>query len=160
MRDRLWTEVCNIVQEAVTKTIPKEKNARQNNALQITEKRREAKGKGEYYQSDFDHLVMFMCKIISCVVERECLLWPVCSFGKALLTFSLLHFNGIKFLMSIIKWIDSHKGILSREETEKFSSDITWSQQIISVKSINTVYRKMKIHSRIENQKIVLGICV
>jgi len=31
----------------VTKTIPKEKNARQNNALQITEKRREAKGKGE-----------------------------------------------------------------------------------------------------------------
>ena len=48
MPEVLWTELHNIVREAVTKTIPKEKNARrQNNALQITEKRREAKGKGE-----------------------------------------------------------------------------------------------------------------
>ena len=45
-------EVRNIVQEAVMKTIPKEKkckNARwlSEEALQIAEKRREAKGKGE-----------------------------------------------------------------------------------------------------------------
>ena len=45
-------EVCNTVQEAVTKTIPKKKKFKKakwlsEEALQITEKRREAKGKGE-----------------------------------------------------------------------------------------------------------------
>ena len=47
-------EVCNIVQEAVikTKTIPKKKKCKKakwlsEGALQIAEKRREAKGKGE-----------------------------------------------------------------------------------------------------------------
>ena len=29
--EELWTEVCNLVQEAVIKTIPKEKNARRQN---------------------------------------------------------------------------------------------------------------------------------
>ena len=42
--------------------------------------------------SVIDHLVMSMCRVISCVVGRECLLWPVCSLGKALLPFALLHF--------------------------------------------------------------------
>lgn len=51
-----------------------------------------------------------------------------------------------------------HIKVSSREETEKFSPDITWSQRIISVKNINIVYREMKIHSRIENQEIVLDI--
>ena len=45
-------EVFNIVQEAVTKTIPKKKKCKKakqlsEEALQIAEKRREAKGKGE-----------------------------------------------------------------------------------------------------------------
>ena len=45
-------EVHNIVQEAVIKTIPKEKKCKKakwlpKEALQIAEKRREAKGKGE-----------------------------------------------------------------------------------------------------------------
>ena len=46
----------------------------------------------EYTQSDFnvDHLMMFMCRVFSCVVGRGCLLWPVCSLGKILL-FTLLH---------------------------------------------------------------------
>ena len=50
-------------------------------------------GYKEYNQSDFDidHLVMSMCSVFSCVVERGCLLWPVCSLGKTLLTFAL-HF--------------------------------------------------------------------
>ena len=43
-----WTEVCNTVQEAVTKTIPKKKKCKKpEEALQIAEKRREVKGKGE-----------------------------------------------------------------------------------------------------------------
>ena len=48
----------------------------------------------EYNQSDFsiDHLVMSMCRVVCCVVGRGCLLWPVCSLGKNLLVFPLLHF--------------------------------------------------------------------
>ena len=50
--EELRTEVCNIVQEAVIKTIPKKKKCNKakwlsEEALQIAEKRREAKGKGE-----------------------------------------------------------------------------------------------------------------
>ena len=50
MPEELWTEVCDIVQEAVIKTIPKKKKCNKakwlpEEALQIAEKRREAKGK-------------------------------------------------------------------------------------------------------------------
>ena len=51
MPEELWTEVCDIVQEAVIK-IPKKKKCKKakwlsKEALQVAEKRREAKGKGE-----------------------------------------------------------------------------------------------------------------
>ena len=50
--EELWTEVCDIVLEAGIKSIPMEKKCKKakwlsNKALQIAEKRREAKGKGE-----------------------------------------------------------------------------------------------------------------
>ena len=50
--EELWTEVCDIVQEAVIKTIPKKKKCKKakwlsENALQTAIKRREVKGKGE-----------------------------------------------------------------------------------------------------------------
>ena len=35
---------------------------------------------------------MSMCRVFSCVVGRGCLLWSVCSLGKTLLAFALLHF--------------------------------------------------------------------
>ena len=49
---RLWMEVRNVVQEAVIKTIPKKTKCKKakwlsEEALQIAEERREAKGKGE-----------------------------------------------------------------------------------------------------------------
>ena len=49
--EKLWMEAHNIVQEAVTKTIPKERKSKKakwlsEKALKISEKRREAKGKG------------------------------------------------------------------------------------------------------------------
>ena len=52
MPEELWTEVHDIVQEAVIKTIPKENKCKKakwlsEEGLQIAEKRREAKGKGE-----------------------------------------------------------------------------------------------------------------
>ena len=48
----LWMEVCDILQEAVIKTINKKKKCKKakwlsDEALQIAEKRRGAKGKGE-----------------------------------------------------------------------------------------------------------------
>ena len=50
--DELWMEVRDIVQETGIKTIPKKKKCKKakwlsEEALQIAEKRREAKGKGE-----------------------------------------------------------------------------------------------------------------
>ena len=50
--EKLWTEVCDTVQEAVMKTIPKKKKCKKakslsKEALQIAVKRKEVKGKGE-----------------------------------------------------------------------------------------------------------------
>ena len=50
--EKLWTEVCDIVQEAVFKTISEKKKCKKakwlsEEALQIAEKRRETKGKGQ-----------------------------------------------------------------------------------------------------------------
>ena len=52
-------EVCDTVQEAVIKTVPKKKKCKKSNrlseeALQIAEKRREAEGKGE--KERYSHL--------------------------------------------------------------------------------------------------------
>ena len=50
--DELWMEVCDTVQETRIKIIPKKKKCKKakwqsEEALQIAEKRREVKGKGE-----------------------------------------------------------------------------------------------------------------
>ena len=52
--EELWTEVHDIIQQAVIKTIPKKKKCKKakwlsEEALQVAEKRREAKGKGKIY---------------------------------------------------------------------------------------------------------------
>ena len=59
MPEDLWMEIPDIVQNAVIKTIPEKKNCKNakwlsDKALQIAEKRREAKGKGE--QERYTHL--------------------------------------------------------------------------------------------------------
>ena len=65
MPEELWTEVRNIVQKAVIKTIPKKKSKKakwlSEEALQIVEKRREVKGKGEkesyiYLNAEFQRI--------------------------------------------------------------------------------------------------------
>ena len=60
MPEEVWTEVCDIVQEAVIKTIPKKKKCKKakwlsEEALQIAEKRKEVKGKGE--KERYTHLI-------------------------------------------------------------------------------------------------------
>ena len=52
MPEELWMEVCDILQEAVIKAIPKKKKCKKakwlaEEALQIAVNRREAKGKGK-----------------------------------------------------------------------------------------------------------------
>ena len=66
MPEELWMEVCDIVWEAAVKTIPKKKKCKKakwlsEEALQIAEKRREAKGKGEkerhtYFNAEFQRI--------------------------------------------------------------------------------------------------------
>ena len=66
MPEELWTEVCNIVQEAVIKIIPKKKKCKRaqwlsEEALQVAVKRREAKGKEEkgrysYLNAEFQRI--------------------------------------------------------------------------------------------------------
>ena len=66
MPEELWMEVHNIVQEAVIKTIRKKKKSNKTKwlseeALQMTEKRRKVKGKGEkerytYLNAEFQRI--------------------------------------------------------------------------------------------------------
>ena len=60
VHEKIWTKVHYIVQEAVIKTIPKKKKCKKakwlsEEALQIAEKRREVKGKGE--KKRYTHLI-------------------------------------------------------------------------------------------------------
>ena len=59
VHDELWTEFHDIVQEIGIKTIPKKKKCKKakglpDEALQIAEKRRGAKGKGEKERYPFE----------------------------------------------------------------------------------------------------------
>ena len=59
MSEELWKKVHNIEQEAVIKTITKKKKCKKakwlfEEALQIAEKRRELKGKGEKERNPFE----------------------------------------------------------------------------------------------------------
>ena len=59
--DELWTEVCDTVQEAVIKTIPKKNKCKKakwlsEETLQIAEKRRKVKGKGKGEKKRYIHL--------------------------------------------------------------------------------------------------------
>ena len=64
--EELWTEVCNIVQEAVIKTIPKKKKCKKAKWLPketYNELRREVKGKGE--RERYTHLNVEFQRIAS-----------------------------------------------------------------------------------------------
>ena len=66
MSEELWMEVCDIVQEAMIKTIPKKKKCKEGKwlaeePLQIAMKRREVRGKGKkesytYLNADFQRI--------------------------------------------------------------------------------------------------------
>ena len=69
--EELWMKVYNMVQEAVTKTIPQKKKCKKANwlseeALQIAEKRRKAKGK----QKRERYTQMNECRVLENTKER------------------------------------------------------------------------------------------
>ena len=72
--EELWTEVHNIIQEAVIRTIPKKKKCNKakwlsEEALQIAKKRRHVKGKGE--NGRYTHLnTAFECRVPKSNKER------------------------------------------------------------------------------------------
>ena len=80
MPEELWTEVCDIVQEAVIKTIPKKKKCKKakwlfQEDLQIAEKR-EAKGKGEkerykHLNAEFQRIARRDKKLSSVINARK-----------------------------------------------------------------------------------------
>ena len=77
MPDELWTEVCDIVQETGSKTIPKKKKCKKakwlsEKALQIAVKRREMKSKGE--KERYTHLNAELQKIDVETLEKTIVL--------------------------------------------------------------------------------------
>ena len=81
--EELWMEVCDIVQDAVIKTIPKKKKCKKakclfEEALQIAEKRRETKGKGA--KERYTHLNAKFQRIAR--REKKTLLNDQCNIGK------------------------------------------------------------------------------
>ena len=85
--EELCTEVLNIVQETVTKTIPKKKKYKKakwlsEEAVQIAEKRREAEGKGEkkrytHLDAEFQRIARRdkPSSVISSKKKRETIEW-------------------------------------------------------------------------------------
>ena len=79
--EELWTEVCDIVQEAVIKTIPKKKKCKKakwlsEEAIQIVEKRREAKSKGKkerytHLNADFQRIARRDKKAFSMINAKK-----------------------------------------------------------------------------------------
>ena len=79
--EELWKGVCDTVQEAVIKNIPKKKKCRKTKrlseeALQIAEKRREAKGKVEkeiytHLNAEFQRLAGEIRKPSSVINEKK-----------------------------------------------------------------------------------------
>ena len=79
---------------------------------------------------------MSMCRVISCVVGRVYFLWPVCSFGKTLLAFALLHcFSSVQLLSCVrlfeTPWIAARQASLS----------VTNSRSSLRLTSIESVTR-------------------
>ena len=79
--EELWMEVCDIVQEAGIKTIPKKKKYRKakwlsEEALEIAKKRREVKGRGEkgiysHLNAEFQKQQGEIRKLFSVIIAKK-----------------------------------------------------------------------------------------
>ena len=91
------TEICNIVQELVIKTIPKKKKCKKakqlsKEALKIAEKRREAKGKGEkerytHLNAEFQRIareIRKLSSVINAQKQRKTIEWERLEISSSL----------------------------------------------------------------------------
>ena len=105
MPEELWMEVHDIVQEAVIKTIPKKKKCKKakwlsEEALQIAEKRSEAKGKGEkeryvYLNAEFQRIARRLKKTFlsdQCKEKRKTIEWERLEISSRKLEIPREHF--------------------------------------------------------------------
>ena len=105
MPEELWTEVHSIVQEVVIKTIPKKKKCKKakwlsEEVLQIAEKRREAKGKGEkerytHMNAEFQRIAKINNKAFlseHCKEKRKTIEWERLEISTRKLEISREHF--------------------------------------------------------------------
>ena len=89
MPEELWTEICDIVQEAVIKTIPKKKKCKKakwlsEEVLRIAETTRETKGKREkerytHLNAQFQRIARRDKKVF---LSNQCCTQYVSKFGK------------------------------------------------------------------------------
>ena len=104
MPEELWMKVCDIVQEAVIKTIPKKKQCKKakwlsEEGLQIAVKRREVKGKGE--KERYNHLnaefqrtgeIRKPSSVINAKKQREIIEWERLEISSRKLEIPREHF--------------------------------------------------------------------
>ena len=75
---------------------------------------------------------MPVCRVVSCVVWRVCLLWLVCSHGKTLLAFVLLHFvlqGQTCLLLQVSLWLPTfvfQSPIMTEKAMAPHSSTLVW----------------------------------
>ena len=94
----------------------------------------------EYNQPDFsiDYLVMFICRVFSCVAGGRCLLWSVYPLGKTLLAFALLHsvLQGLVCLLlqvffGFLKRKEHNNSVGKRKDAHFISDAIQWELYMI-----------------------------
>ena len=117
--EELWTKVRDIVQKAVTKTIPKKKKCKKakwlsEEALHIAEKRREAKGKGEkerytHFNAEFQRTARR---------DKKAFLSDQCK--------EIEEHNRMGKTIDVFKKIRDTKGTLLEKEMAIHSSTIAW----------------------------------
>ena len=119
MPEELWMEVCNIVQEAGIKTIPKRKKCKKakwlsEEALQIAVKRRKVKGKRE--KERYAHLNAELQKIAR--RDKKAFLSDQCK--------EIEENNRMGKTRDLFKKIRDTKGNISREDRLK-KGQIVWN---------------------------------
>ena len=93
---------------------------------------------------------MSTCWVVSCVVGRECLLWPGRSLGKTLLAFSLLPFvlQGQTCLMSQTIWKMTHHGLYEVGESEQGRNSHRGAAQLGEEGGGDMAGQESHLHSR------------
>ena len=106
--EELWTEVCGTAWEAVIKALPKKKKCKKAKwlsevALQIVEKRREVKGKGEkerytHLNAEFQKIkreIRKLSPMINAKKQRKTLEWERLEISSRILEIPREHFMQI-----------------------------------------------------------------